>query len=256
MLTKTKGRGLAAALTLAFTALALAGCGSSADPALVQSAGKHGNLLETNYALLASEVLKNASTRDLKDVNAALKAGDPKKATPGDLRRAQGEIEHRINVIASYRKKLAAANVDLRRAALPDWSKYLDASDAVSSFSADYASSTKIIRQSGTATLSATTLALNALERYLDFLEQWEEYVTSDDSAGFESSAQASDKAVATLERRKAALARDAAVSGRLQTLAGEMADAASDDSQLNDLIDSLKNDYPKSYLAVHIVEG
>ena len=66
------------------------GCGASVDQSLVDQAGKHGNALEAVYALYNQDVLKIAPNRDLKDVNAALKANDPKKATEGDLRRAAG----------------------------------------------------------------------------------------------------------------------------------------------------------------------
>lgn len=254
MKTITLRRKLAATVAVACAATVLAGCGASVDPALVKSAGEQGEILETNYALLSKDVLKNASTRDLKDVNAAIESGDPDKATAGDLRRAQGEIRHRINVLAAARKSVAVANAKLRKAADPDFEKYLSDSEEVAQFSDDYAETTKIVQRTGTETLAVVSVALNALEKYLDFLEQWEEYASDKDTAGFESSANASDAALAKLAKRRSGIEKG--VDQKVRSLVDSMADAASADSELNALIGDLKDQYPKSFLAVHIVES
>lgn len=249
----THRRSLAAIVAVTCAAAVLAGCGTSIDPALVTSAGEQGNILETNYALLSKDVLKNASTRDLKDVNAAIDSGDPDKATAGDLRRAEGEIRHRINVIESTRRSLAAANLKLRKADLPDFEKYLSNSDEVDQFSDDYAETSKIIQRTGTETVAVVSVALNALEKYLDFLEQWEEYATDKDTDGLQSSANASDAAVAKLSKRRSSV--DENVDRTIKKLVDSMADAASEDSELNQLIDDLRDQYPKSFLPLHLVE-
>lgn len=253
MRTTVTGRSLAALTAAACLAFALAGCGSTVDPALVKSAGEQGNALQASYAALSKDVLANASTRDLKDVNAAIKAGDPNKATAGDLRRAQGEITHRINVLAAAGRTVAAANLKLRKTPLPDFEKYLSDSTEVSQFSGDYAKTTKTVQRTGTETVAVVSVAVTALEKYLDFLEQWEEYVTDKDTAGFQSSANASDAAVAKLEKRRAGI--DRGVDQRVRALVDQMAEAASSDDELNSLIDDLKDQYPKSFLSVHIVE-
>lgn len=247
--------GAAAALALSVLAAALAGCGTSVDPALVESAGKHGNALQADYATLTKNVLKDASARDLKDVNAALKAGDPKKATAGDLRRAQSEIQHRINVLASYKRTLAAANSKLRSTPAPDFAGQLDKTDESEKFSADYEKVTQITERTGASAAVAVRYALTAMERYLDFLEQWEEYVTSNDTEDFVSSANASDKALASLKKKIAVVEKDGGLTKRLDPLVGDMADAASSDGQIADLISELRDQYPKSFLPVHIVE-
>lgn len=246
-------RVLAAIVVAACAAAVSAGCGSSVDPALVKSAGEQGTILETNFALLSKDVLKNASTRDLKGVNAAIEAGDPDKATAGDLRRAQGEIRHRINVLSAARKPIVVANAKLRRTELPDFEKYLPASGDTTKFSDAYAGTTKIIQRTGTETVAVVSVALNALEKYLDFLEQWEEYATNKDTNGLESSASASDAAVAKLLKRRAGVEKG--VDQKVSRLVDQMAAAASSDSDINALIDDLKDQYPKSFLAVHIVE-
>jgi hypothetical protein len=244
-----------AVLTISLFALALSGCGSSVDPALVESAGKHGNALEAVYAAVTKQLMKNASTRDLKDVNRALRAKDPKQATAGDLRRAQGEIQHRINVLASYKRTLAAANRKLHSTPPPDFADDLDKSKESEDFAAAYTKTTRAVERSGAAASVATRYALTALERYLDFFEQWEEYVTRDDTAGFLSSAEASDSAVATMKKKIAVVDRNGGLSRRIDPYVGEMADAASNDGQIAQLITDLRDQYPKSFLPVHIVE-
>jgi hypothetical protein len=253
MRTPTLRRALAAAATLT-AGLMLTGCGSSVDPALLKSAGEHGNVLEADYALQAKEILKNASTRDLKDVNAAIKAGDPKKATAGDLRRAQGEVQDRIDAIDRYRRSMVRTNRKLKTMELPDFDE-LGNSAEVTKFNSAYEKATSVTTRTGTVVLTATSLATAALERYLDFLEQWEEYVTKNDTAGFESAAKASDAALAKLKRREAQLKRQGNLSEELSPLVDDMADAASEDSSIADLITELREDYPKSFLPVHIVE-
>lgn len=252
----THSKPLAAFLLIAALAFAsaLAGCGETVDPALVTSAGKHGDALEANYSLLTKKILEDASVRDLKDINAAIEAGDLKKATLGDLRRAQSEIRHRIKGVEDYRRDLLAAGTDLRRADAPDFKKYLGDDLAIATFSDSYGDATKTIRRGATAGIAATRLALSFLERYLDFLEQWEEYARNGDTAGLEAAARASDKALATLNRRKGSLTREGDVARKLKRNVDQMARAASEDSQLGELISQLKKDYPKSFLAKHMV--
>lgn len=234
-------------------AAALSGCGTSVEPALVKSAGEHGDALEQNYAQLSAKVLKNTSTRDLKDINAAIKAGDLKKATPGDLRRAEDEVQRRIDAVAEARRKVLSANLELRRTPLPDFEKYLDDSSEVRDFSDDYGTTTTTIRSAGSTTLLGMSVALTSLERYLDFLEQWEQFVDDGDTDGLEATARESDKAAARLDRIKLKIDNLDVLDRRLERLIGRMAAAASEDSQLNKLIEELKKQYPKSYLAKHI---
>lgn len=232
---------------------ALGGCGSSVDPALLKTAGDHGDQLQQNYSLLGKKILRDASTRDLKDINAALAAGDLKRATPGDLRRAEGEIDDRIDAVEKYRRQLLAAGASLRKTTKPDFEQYLGNSSSVASFSGSYSDVTTKIRRGSTATIAATGIALRFLERYLDFLEQWEELVTRGDSSGLEASAAASDRALADLERRKRQLDRLTQSIGALNEPVDQMARAASADADLSALVSELKQSYPKSFLAVHL---
>lgn len=243
------------ALILAIGALALSGCGSSVDQTLVDQAGAHGNALETVYALYNQDVLKSASSRDLKDVNAALKAKDPKKATEGDLRRAQEEIDSRIETLDKYKAKLSAANKKLRKTPAPDFAASLDKSSDSEKFAADYKQTTKITENTGTAAVGALSYATSAFEKYLDFLEAWEGYLGDGETARFVSTASASDKAYAKLQRQIKIVEAKGTLTKRLDPLVGEMADAASSDSQIADLISELRDQYPKSFLPVHIVE-
>ncbi|MGK2878710.1 MAG: hypothetical protein ACSLFF_09095 [Solirubrobacterales bacterium] len=243
------------AFILTIGAVALSGCGASVDQSLLDQAGKHGNALEAVYALYNQDVLKSSSARDLKDVNAALKASDPKKATEGDLRRAQEEIDNRIEKLDDYKSKLSAANKKLRTTPAPDFAAALDKSSDSEKFAASYKKTTEITQKTGTAAVGALRYATSAFEKYLDFLEAWEGYLDDGETATFVSTANASDKAYAKLKRQIAIVEAKGSLTKRLDPLVGEMADAASNDSQIADLISKLREDYPKSFLPVHIVE-
>jgi HPt (histidine-containing phosphotransfer) domain-containing protein len=251
-----RGALIAALIVSTISIFALTGCGASVDPALVKTAGRHGDVMQVNYKLLTKKVLEDASTRDLKDINAAIKAGDLKKATPGDLRRAEGEIQHRIDSVVDYRRDLVRANATLRRTAVPEFGDYLDDDGTVMIFTDAYDNSTRIIKRGGTAAVASTKVALSFLERYLDFLEQWEEYLADNDTTGLESSAKASDKALATLNRRQRGLERATNVTPELKREVDRMAKAASSNKQLAELITQLKKDYPNSFLAKNIKEA
>lgn len=243
------------AALVAIGALAIAGCGASVDQELVDSAGVHGNALEAVYATYNQDVLKSASTRDLKDVNAALKAKDPKKATAGDLRRAQDEIASRIDKLEAYRKKLAAATRKLSTTPAPDFAGSLDKSTDSEKFAADYKKSTQITQSTGTAAVKALRYGTSAFEKYLDFLEAWEGYLSTNETKNFVSTANASDKAYTRLQRQIKIVEAKGGLTKRLDPLVSGMVAAASNDSQIADLISKLREDYPKSFLPVHIVE-
>lgn len=255
MIRSLTGRALTATLTVIVVAAVLAGCGASVDPALVTSAGNHGNALEANVVLLQSDVLDDASSRDLKDINAAIDAGDLRKATPGDVRRGQGEIRHRINTLASFRRKMLAAGRKLRNTPTPNFKAYLEKNNNSVTFVDSYSQATRAISRSSAVTLTAISIALTSLERYLDFLEQWEELLVNDDTDNLVDSAKKSDKALATLNRRKTALKLAGNPTLVLKVLVDKMAAATSADSQISALIDELRKQYPKSFLPVHIVE-
>ncbi|MBJ7458326.1 MAG: hypothetical protein JHD02_03980 [Thermoleophilaceae bacterium] len=245
----------ALAALLAIGSLAISGCGASVDQELVDSAGAHGNALEAVYVIYNQDVLKSASSRDLKDVNAALKAEDPKKATEGDLRRAQEEIDSRIDKLDAYKKKLSAANKKLRSTPAPDFAGSLDQSADSAKFAADYKKSTQITENMGTAAVGALSYATSAFEKYLDFLEAWEGYLDSGETATFVSTANASDKAYSRLQRQIKIVDAKGSLTKRLDPLVGSMADVASEDAQINSLISDLREQFPKSFLPVHIVE-
>lgn len=240
---------------LAIGALVFVGCGASVDQKLVDSAGAHGNALEAVYALYNQDVLKAAPNRDLKDVNAALKAKDPDKATEGDLRRAEEEIDSRIDKLDAYKRKLSAANKKLRNTPAPDFAGSLDKSSDSEKFAADYKKTTEITENMGTAAVGALRYATSAFEKYLDFLEAWEGYLDSGETAKFVSTADASDKAYSRLQRQIKIVEAKGSLTKRLDPLVGNMADIASEDEQINSLISDLREQFPKSFLPVHIVE-
>lgn len=246
---------IGAAFVLAAASLTFTGCGSSVDQTLVDQAGKHGDALESVYAIYNQDVLKSASNRDLKDVNAALEAEDPKKATEGDLRRAQEEIDSRIDKLDAYKAKLSAANKKLRTTPAPDFAAGLDKTSESEKFAADYKKTTEITQNTGTAAVGALRYATSAFEKYLDFLEAWEGYLDNGETSDFVSTANASDKAYSKLKRQIAIVEAKGSLTKRLDPLVGEMADAASNDGQIADLISKLREEYPKSFLPVHIVE-
>ncbi|MGB0890560.1 MAG: hypothetical protein ACPGWS_09780, partial [Solirubrobacterales bacterium] len=117
---------LAAAMAIAALAVFAAGCGGSVDEALVEEAGVHGDALELVYALYNKDVLEKSSTRDLKDINKALEANDLSQATKGDVRRAQTEIQSRIDELDDYRNELTRANTKLKKTPMPDFAGGLD----------------------------------------------------------------------------------------------------------------------------------
>lgn len=252
-------RRVTASLTLAVAALvatlALAGCGASVPDILVKEAGAHGDQLEKVYKLYNKDVLAKASTRDLKDINAALKANDLKKATAGDVRRAQTAIQSRIDKLHKYVTEIKAANGKLKRTPLPSFAAGLDDEFAHKEFDGAYRGTTTNIQRYTTADLNGAKLAFSSLEKYLDFLEQWEEYLTDDDIAGLVSTGTASDKAYARFNKLSKRLDRREKLSAKIKPLVDRMASASSDSSQLTTLIDEMKKQYPKSFLAVHIVE-
>lgn len=239
----------------ALLAIAVGGCGASVDEELVKQSGVHGDALEQVYVLYNEDVLEKASTRDLKDINAALEANDLKKATEGDVRRAQGEIDSRIDELGEYSNDLSTANRKLKKTPMPKFSEYLDDDTSNDQFAEDYEQTTATVERYTTAGIGAVKYGLSALEKYLDFLEQWEEFLQNDDTAGLVSAGEASDKALATLTKKAAAVDRGGTLTTKIDPLVGSMAEAATDSSQLTKLVEDLKEQYPKSFLAVHLVE-
>ena len=233
----------------------LAGCGSSTDSGLVKQAGVHGNALEEIYKLYGSDVLDNVSNRDLKDVNAALEAEDLNKATAGDLRRAQAEIADRIDELEKFRKRLVAADRKLRRTPEPDFKASFDKSFATDKFAEDYSEVTQLTEKAGRDGILVVRYAVSSFEKYLDFLEAWEGYLGDNDTSRLSATAEASDKSLARLQRQIRIAERGGDLGKRLDPLIEDMADAASDEAQIQDLITDLKADYPESFLPVHIVE-
>lgn len=233
-------------------AVAAGGCGSSPDPALVKSAGEHGNALQANYTLLVKNELTKLDTSKLAIFD---KASSPKSVSSSALRKAQADTEKQLATLTKFRRSLAATNVKLRRTPLPDFKKYLDASDEVTSFSDSYTKTTSITRRAGTVVLGATSVAISAYKELGDFIEKWQDYVAGGSAATFVSAGEASSAALTKMGKRLTALERQANIADDLDDLVGDMADDATDDSQLSDLITSLRDEYPNSFLPKHIVE-
>ena len=252
---RSKARLLFAALAAACLALAASGCGASVDETLVKQSGEHGNALEAVYVLYNKDVLEKTSSRDLKDINKALEANDLKQATEGDVRRAQEEIQSRIDELSKYSDQLTAANRKLKKTPLPEFSEYLDDDTNNDQFADDYDQTTKTVEKYTTAGLAAVKYGFSALEKYLDFLEQWEEFLQNDDTDGLVSAGEASDKALAALTKKAAAVDRGGTLTAKIDPLVSSMAESATDSSQLTELVSQLKEQYPKSFLAVHLVE-
>ncbi len=246
---------LAATFTIAVLAVFATGCSGSVDEALVEEAGVHGDALELVYALYNKDVLEKSSTRDLKDINKALEANDLSKATMGDVRRAQTEIQSRIDELDDYRKELTRANTKLKRTPMPDFAGGLDDDASNDQFTEDYEQTTKTVERYTTAGLAAVKFGFSALEKYLDFLEQWEEFLDDDDTGGLVASGESSDKALEALKKKAAAVDRGGTLSTKIDPLVGSMAEAATDSPQLQTLVEDLKEQYPKSFLAVHLIE-
>lgn len=233
-------------------AVAAGGCGSSPDPALVKSAGEQGNVLQANYALLAKNELSEIKTSKLSIFN---KASSPKSVSSSELRKAKADTEKQLASLTKFRRSLAAANVKLRRTALPDFEKYLDASAEVKSFSSSYEKTTSITRRAGTIVLGATSLAISAYKELSDFIDKWQDYIAGGNAATFVSAGESSSAALTKMGGRLTSLERQANVVNELDSLVGKMADDASNDSQLSDLITTLRDEYPNSFLPKHIVE-
>jgi hypothetical protein len=242
----------AAALVITF---ALAGCGSSVDDALVKETGVHGNQLEKVYNLYNQNVLQKVSSRDLKGINAALKAGNLKQATPGDVRRAENEIHSRIQRLDKFVSDLKAANRKLKNTPEPNFSSGLDKNFANDEFAKAYSDVTKNVERYTTSDLAAVTVAFSSLEKYLNFLSRWEVFLTKNDTSGLVAAGNASDAAVAKMNQTSARLDRRGTLNSKIKPLVDRMASAASNSSQLTTLIDEMRKQYPKSFLAVHVIE-
>lgn len=239
----------------AFAAVALSGCGGSVDESLVKSAGEHGNALEEVYVLYNKDVLSKTSSRDLKAINSALAANDLKKASTSDVRKAQKEIDSRIDELSKYERDLEAAYEKLKDTPLPDFAGGLDASEANEDFTKDYTQTTETIQSYTKRGLSAIGVGEDALGEYLDFLEQWEEFLVSDDTGGLVAAGEDSDAALERVNKAVARVDRGGTLNTKIDPLVQSMAESATDSSQLNSLVEDLKDQYPKSFLAVHLVE-
>ncbi|MBJ7346933.1 MAG: hypothetical protein JHC87_00010 [Thermoleophilaceae bacterium] len=246
--------GILGSVLVAFV-LALSGCGGSVDDQLVKQTGVHGDQLEIVYALYNDDSITKFSSRKMKDVDAALSAGDLKKATAGDLRRAQDEIQSRIDKLEAAVAKIKKENKKLKATPLPSFSSGLEDSFANKEFAQAYEDVTKNVERYTTTDLAATGLVFNSLEKYLDFLEQWEEFISDDDTSGLVAAGQASDKALAKLNKTGKKMDRREDLSKVVSPLVQKMAAAASDSAQLTTLLDDVRKDYPKNFLSVHVVE-
>lgn len=244
-----------ALIAASIVAVAVAGCGSALDAAFVEDTGAHGEQLEKVYALYGQDVLSKVSNRDLKDINAALAANDLKKATAGDLRRAQSEIATRIKTLSSFERKLKAENKKLKNTPMPDFAAGLDDDYANNNFADSYKQTTTQISRYTTSDLAAVKVVFSSLEKYLDFLEQWEEYVNDDDIGGLVSAGEASDKALAKMNKTSARLKTRGTLTSKLDPLVDQMASAASNSDQVAELVQKMHDTYPKSFLAKHVVE-
>lgn len=232
-----------------------AGCGSSLDSAFVKQTGVHSTQLETVYTLYSKDVLSKVSNRDLKDINAALAASDLKKATPGDLRRAQAEITSRIKTLEKFSRRLKAENTKLKKTEMPAFATGLDANVNSKQFADAYKDSTTLVERYTTADLATVKVVFSSLEKYLDFLEQWEQYLTDNDTTDLVESGKASDTALAKVNKVRTRLKARASLSSKLNPLVDQMALAASNESQIADLIREMKKQYPDSFLSKHVVE-
>lgn len=242
-------------VALAGCALALSGCGASVDDKLVTQTGVHGDQLEIVYALYNDESIAKFSSRKLKDVDAALAAGDLKKATAGDLRRAQDEIQSRIDKLEAAVAKIRKENKKLKAIPLPSFSSGLDDSFANKEFAQAYQDVTKNVERYTTTDIAAVGLVFNSLEKYLDFLEQWEEFIADDDTSGLVAAGESSDKALAKLNKTGKKMDRREDLPKVVSPLVKTMAAAASDSAQLTTLLDDVREEYPKNFLSIHVVE-
>lgn len=247
--------GLALAIAACAGAFALTGCTSSLDAAFIKSAGEHGTQLEKVYALYSKDVLSKVSNRDLKDINAALAASDLKKATAGDLRRAEAEIASRIETLEEFERDLKAENQKLKKLEIPDFDTELGDDVNSKEFDAAYRDSTNLVEKYTTADLKAVKVVFTSLEKYLDFLEQWEEYLTDDDTSNLVETGEASDKALARVNKLSARLKSRGTLTSKLDPQADKMALAASNSDTIADFVLEMKEKYPKSYIAKHVVE-
>lgn len=245
---------LAISVVLAFAAV-LVGCGSSLDAAFIKQTGVHSTQLEKVYALYSKDVLSKVSNRDLKDINAALAASDLKKATPGDLRRAQSEIASRIKTLEKFERQLKAENRKLKKTEMPDFATGLDDDVNSTEFADAYKDSTALVQRYTTSDLAAVKVVFSSLEKYLDFLEQWEEYLADEDTTGLVESGEKSDAALAKVKKASTRLKARGTLTSKLDPLVDKMALAASNSSQIADLVREMREQYPNSFLAKHVVE-
>lgn len=246
---------LSTLLIVSVSAIALSGCGGSVDESLVKSAGEHGNALEEVYVLYNKDVLSKTSSRDLKAINSALAANDLKKASTSDVRKAQKEIDSRIDELSEYDDDLTAAYEKLKDTPMPDFAGGLDDDAANDDFTKDYEQTTETIETYTKRGISAIGVGEDALGEYLDFLQQWEEFLVSDDTGGLVAAGEDSDAALARVNKAVARVDRGGTLNTKIDPLVQSMAESATDSSQLNSLVEDLKDQYPKSFLAVHLVE-
>lgn len=248
-------RTLATALTLLVVAAVFVGCGSSVDQTFVNQAGMHGNALEAVVALYNQNVLEKTSNRDLDAINEALEENDLSAASVGDVTSAQKEIQSRLRELTRYQSRLAKANRKLKTTPVPDFDAGLDASAANEQFAKDYQQTTDTIERYANRGLGAVKLGVSALKKYLTFLERWERFLRSDDTGGLVAAGEASDKALSRLNKAATSVDRGGTLPDKLQPLVDSMARSANQSDQLESLVSDLKDQYPKSFLAVHLVE-
>lgn len=251
------GRAATAKLSCLGAAIAVAivasGCGGSVSASLVKELGAHSTALEKVYALYTSDALSDSSNRNLGDVNRALAKKDLNQATVGDLRRAQSEIRRRLDRIDRVVNKLRTANRALKKTPDPNFLGGLDDGLASQQFSTAYTAITEATERYTTADLAGVGVATGALERYLDFLEQWEEYADSKDTDGLLAAGKASDKALARLNRLDKRIKSRDDLSDKISPEVDRIAASAGDSSEISDLIVELQKQHPQSFLAKHL---
>jgi hypothetical protein len=171
------------------------------------------------------------------------------------LRRAQDEIRSRIDKLATYGAELAKENRTLKDTPVPDFASGLDSTFANKEFTKDYSATTKYVESYATTGAVAVKSATSSLEKYLNFLEQWEVFVTSNKTDKLLSTGKASDQSLARFKAQLKTIQRRGTLPSKIRPLVASMASASSDSSQLASLIGELKKQYPQSFLAVHVVE-
>lgn len=248
----TRGARTIAAIITILSLAALSGCGSSTDPALVKSAGEHGNVLQANTVLLKDNALAKMDTDYLDKMSGT---SDPKSMPEADLKKLEAANQKNLDNIAKFRRQLTAANVKLRRTAMPDFEKYLGTGSDVKQFTGDYAKTTQVIRRSGTLMIAASVVASKTFDELGNFLNEWKKYIAGGDAASFKSAGEASQAAIQNMGKQISAIDKQTSIADNLDKLVGSMAKAASNDSSISDLISELRDQYPDSFLPKHIVE-